>query len=204
MKFLTILSWNLYISKFLFLFAWLAHSIYLTTFPYSLFRVNINVIWNLICSIYLIILDVLGHILNFIRRPKDKTSKRDSIKVLFAIFWLLAGPILLTLTVYGSLTDSINYDMVFCRRGCVWINQLISILLKDIHFVVLFIMSIFSFLGFCVYCHSILFENEAVTNMCMNYEGQRHITRQSTLVEPWLIDGISDCPYQPMYRSVST
>ena len=119
MRFLSILSWNLYISKFFFLFAWLAHSIYLTNFPYDLIRVNINVIWNLFCSIYLIILDILGHIVYFSRKPKNKASKKDSIKALFVLFWLLAGPILLTLTVYGSLTDSINYDMVFCRRGCV-------------------------------------------------------------------------------------
>lgn len=47
------------------------------------------------------------------------TFSQKTLTVLCGVFLFFIGPVLLGLSLFGSLTDSINYDQAICKRGCV-------------------------------------------------------------------------------------
>jgi hypothetical protein len=107
--------WFLYALKLTIISSWLAHSIYLMTFPYSLLSRNLNVYWNLISSLFILFLDILAHVLYFFKNSIP-SALFDVILILFLVG---VGPIMIFLSLFGSFTDSINYDQELCKRGCV-------------------------------------------------------------------------------------
>lgn len=84
-------------------------------------------------------LDVLAHLIYFLRN----TTKTWLFNLLLVLFLIGQGPVLLFLSLFGSITDSINYDQEFCKYGCVSIIKALSIFFRDFHSILLYILSIF-------------------------------------------------------------
>ncbi|OMJ85551.1 hypothetical protein SteCoe_13091 [Stentor coeruleus] len=140
--------WFLYVTMWIILVLWLAHSTFLMTYPR-----NFNVYWNVFSSIFVVTINFLGHALHFLKSSK-KAIFFDALLIIFLIF---IGPVLLTLTLVGTITDSINYDQEFCLGGCVINIQAISIFFRILHYIILYIISIFGLALGSLYLYFICF-----------------------------------------------
>ena len=69
-------------------------------------------------SVFLLFLDFLGHLVYVLKDTEYRFLYKSCIIALL----IGAGPVLLTISVFGSLTDSINYNKIICKKGCVIIN----------------------------------------------------------------------------------
>lgn len=112
--------------------------------------------WNIFTSVFLLFLDLLGHLIYFTMNTAHTTLCNLCLRV----FLLGIGPVFLCLTLVGSLTDSINYNKVFCKTGC-----LLSVFFRDVHTVILFLISMFGLICGLLYLYELFFIGSRESNI---------------------------------------
>ena len=103
-----------YLVKSLGIFSWVLRSLFLLHQRYSLHSQDMDSIWNIFTSLFVLFLDLVLHVCYLVHDCSPLLHKICLVFILIGI-----GPVLLSLSLLGSLTDSISYDDVFCESGCV-------------------------------------------------------------------------------------
>lgn len=137
------------------------------------------------------------------------TLSQGTLTVLCGLFLFFIGPVLLGLSLFGSLTDSINYDQAICRRGCVSVIQAMSIFFRDFHSVLLYIVSIFGLGSGFLFVISICCMGQRLGNLLgidhvKNYRKSRTTSNiHEPLISSFFDDGNKENKML-LYRSLST
>lgn len=104
----------LYTVKSAAIFSWILRSILLIRKRYYLISQDFSSMWNILTSILILVLDCLMHASVF-----THNRSRTLHRVLLILFIIGIGPVLLIMSLLGSVNDSIDYSDLFCEGGCV-------------------------------------------------------------------------------------